>query len=100
VKCKKAWFLFSQENIIRRAAYRIIKHDQFETVILIAIIVSSLKLVFDTYVKSNAGDSMLVVVSNYIDRIFTIFFGIEAFLKALGLGFVMNDGSYLRESWS
>jgi hypothetical protein len=86
---------------VRRFAYRIIKDDNFENIILLAIIVSSLKLVFDTYVKSDSTDtSMITFVSDLIDRSFTVFFAIEATLKALALGFVLNDGSYLRESWS
>ncbi len=31
---------------------------------------------------------------------FTIFFAIEATLKALALGFILDQQSYLRESWS
>ena len=102
VQCKKAWFIFSQQNIIRRIAYRIIKHDQFETIILIAIIISSLKLVFDTYLKTGTvtdSQQSIIEVGDIIDRVFTIFFALEAFTKALALGFVLNDGSYLRESW-
>lgn len=35
-----------------------------------------------------------------IDLIFTIAFTLEALLKALAFGFVMDNNSYLRDSWS
>ena len=31
---------------------------------------------------------------------FTIFFAIESLLKSNALGFILDDNSYLRESWS
>jgi hypothetical protein len=31
---------------------------------------------------------------------FTIFFAFEAFVKGVGMGFIMDKGSYLRESWN
>jgi len=34
------------------------------------------------------------------DYFFTIFFTIEAMTKAISLGFVLEKGSYLRDSWS
>lgn len=38
--------------------------------------------------------------SNNCDLFFTIFFAVEAFIKALAYGFCLNKNSYLRDSWS
>ena len=40
--------------------YKIVHHGKFETFIMIVIVLSSFKLVFDTYTDKLAPDSMLV----------------------------------------
>jgi hypothetical protein len=46
------------------------------------------------------ADSLFVIVSSNIDFFFTAAFALESLLKALALGFCMDDGTYLRETWS
>ncbi len=62
-----------------------------------AIIISSIKLATDTYLPSTG---VAAEVSSDIDTFFTFFFTTEALLKAITFGFIMDDGSYLRDSWS
>lgn len=82
-------------------AYRVTHHDMFETTILAMIIINSLKLVFDTYLDDNNPDHQdLIEIGNEIDLFFTIFFTLEALIKALAFGFVLDKNSYLREGWS
>ena len=59
-------------------------------VILAAIVLTSIKLVFDTYLE----------LPNEIGLFFTIFFSIEAVIKSIAFGFVLDKNSYLRENWS
>ena len=69
--------------------------------ILSAIVFSSLKLVVDTYTDNNdPTQNNLIVISSAIDSFFTYFFTAEMVTKSIAFGFVMNDKSYLRESWS
>ena len=35
-----------------------------------------------------------------MDLVFNIIFAMEAFTKAIAYGFILNKGSYLRESWN
>lgn len=78
-----------------------VKHEKFETVILIAIIVSSLKLVVDTYMNPNDPSlKETMLVSSYIDVFFTFFFCFEMIFKAVAFGFILDSNSYLHESWS
>jgi len=56
IECEKSIYLFSKENLIRIGAYKIIHHGKFETVIMTVIILSSLKLVFDTYTAKLSAD--------------------------------------------
>lgn len=101
IECEYAWFLFSQENIVRRASYRLVKNPIFEEFILVVIIINSLKLAFDTYInESDPSMYEFVVVGNIIDTAFTVIFTIESATKALAFGFVMDNNSYLRDTWS
>lgn len=64
------------------------------------IIISSLKLVFDTYIDSNATDGIdkdLTLVSEKMDIGFNIIFAMEACIKIIAMGFFMDKGSYLTE---
>jgi len=66
------------------------------------IFLSSLKLATDTYMTEDDYDKdhIVIVVSGHIDSFFTwVFFG-ESVIKIIALGFVMDEGTYLRESWS
>lgn len=42
--------------MIRKLCYRIVKHKYFEPVILTAIVLSSIKLIVDTYVDKDDPD--------------------------------------------
>ena len=64
------------------------------------IIISSLKLVFDTYIDSDAADETnkkLTLISSDLDIFFNIIFAIEAAIKIIAMGFIFNKGSYLTE---
>jgi hypothetical protein len=64
------------------------------------IALNSVKLAIDTYFLKSEPDEPAVVVGNYVDTFFNISFAIECFLKIIALGFAMDDGSYMRESWN
>ena len=64
------------------------------------VILSSLKLVIDTYLTGEAADSMIGIVSDNFDKFFTTAFALESLIRATALGFCLDEGSYLRETWS
>ena len=100
-KCKKSLFIFSQEDKLRRALYWLIKQNWFDYVVLAVIVISSLKLAFDTYI--DASDPTMANVNNIssqIDIAMTIFFICEAFFKIISCGFILEQGCYLRDSWN
>ena len=66
--------------------------------VFFAIFASSIKLVIDTYIPND--DSSLSNPSKIVDLILTIFFTLEAIIKTIALGFILEKNSYLRESWS
>ena len=100
VECEKSFFFISKSNPIRIFIYKLTMHKLFEAFILAIIVFSSIKLIVDTYLIDKPDDDPLVVASVYLDLFFTIFFALESVIKAIANGFLMEKGSYLRESWN
>ena len=85
-------FIFRWVNFFAR---KIIKHPVFEGCSIALIIVNSLFLALEDPTTSNQAA--------YLDAAETIFlyiYTVEMVLKILGLGFVFNRGSYLRDPWN
>ena len=61
---------------------------------------SSIKLAFDTYFLNEPSGTLIMDVSESIDYFFNIMFIIEMVTKQIAIGFMMDSGSYLRESWN
>ncbi|KAL4477029.1 hypothetical protein ABPG72_011726 [Tetrahymena utriculariae] len=97
VECEKSLYLFSKEGNFRKTIYYIYKHGLFEKIVLLVIILTSFKLTFDTYIGT--ADVKANEFSNDVDLFFTIFFICECLIKVIALGFILDEGSYLRDNW-
>lgn len=80
--------------------YFLQKHKWFDRVIMLLIFLSSLKLATDTYMDGLPADSALQLISDAFDSLFTWAFAIECLVRVIALGFIMDSGSYLRDSWN
>ena len=100
ISCEKAFYVFSKENPVRLVFYKLSLHTYFERLILTLIILSSMKLAYDTYILDLPEDSSQRQTSNYLDYVFNISFALETVIKTVSLGLVLDHGSYLRESWN
>lgn len=100
ITCQRSFYLFSQDNWLRRKVYILVTKSVFEHIILFLIIFSSIKLVIDTYTKGRDPKETFMVVASASDDFFTFAFAVESLLKAIAFGFAMDKGSYLRDSWS
>lgn len=98
VLCRKSLYIFTQDNFLRKFCLSVIYHPKFESVILFMIIVSSIKLALDTYITT----SMVTLsnISSNFDQGLNIFFAVEMGFKVISLGFLFDNGSYLRDSWN
>ncbi len=67
---------------------------------MLLIGLNSVKLGVDTYLRDYKRGTAVWNASFYIDFVFNILFTIEAILKCISLGFVMDGGSYLRDGWN
>ncbi len=100
INCEKSFYLFSKRSWLRKWLYRIYTHKRFETAIMILIILSSIKLVLDTYMFDLPPESTLIIISDDLDYFFTAAFALETLIKAVSMGLFFDTGSYLRETWN
>ena len=61
---------------------------------------SSIKLATESYFVDEPEGSTVLTVSEDLDKVFNHCFNVECVLKILALGFAMDEGSYLRDSWN
>lgn len=99
VYANKALYLFSKENVIRTYAYKLYKWKMFDNFIMFMIFLSSVKLALATYEKY-VPDSVWTKLSDYFDIILNVIFLCECVTKNIALGFIMEEGSYIRDAWN
>ena len=61
---------------------------------------SSIKLALDSYLYLYESDSIQIKVSDRIDVFMNIAFLLECITKNIAMGMIMEEGSYLRETWN
>lgn len=90
----KSLYLFGAKNKFRKILAKLVHTNQFEIFIVIMILVSSILLALEDPLKDNTN-----FVLALIDLVITIIFVVEALLKIIALGFIINgEFSYLRQS--
>jgi hypothetical protein len=99
-QCTKSWNLFSKTSKIRTFCYDLTNSTRFEWFILLFIAISSVKLIWETYLLKEPANSMKISISDGLDIAFTVLFTVEFLLKSISKGFIMSKGSYLREYWN
>jgi hypothetical protein len=92
--------VFQKEYKFREFCYKSCKSTLWENTVLVLILLSSGKLGFDTYLNKFDPESIIIVISNTSDKVFNYAFIIEMVTKLIAIGFIMDEGSYLRESWN
>jgi hypothetical protein len=78
-------------------------YKHFENFILFLIVLSSLKLVFDTYLPrepKTSSEVQLQFISEMFDFAFNGLFAIEMCLKIITYGLVVDEDTYLRDTWN
>ena len=98
IPCSKSLFMFSKVNIFRRFCYVVVKHKYFERCILVIIFLSSIKLALDTYISDT--NSRMYRISVIFDQVFAGIFAVEALMKIVSFGFVLDNNSYMRDAWN
>jgi len=64
------------------------------------IVIGTIRLISETFIEIKKSDSALSYFFDVFDCLLNIVFIVECVLKILGMGFIMQKGSYLRDSWN
>jgi len=100
IACENSLYVLSKKNKIRLFAFKVYKHKLFDNIIMFLIAVSSIKLAVDSYLVNYPPDSLTNRVSENVDIFMNVCFLFELITKVIAMGFAMDDGSYIRETWN
>lgn len=95
-ECEYSLFLFSQTSKIRLYCKNIASLKKFDTFILYMILLSTFRLIIDTFLNGSTS----AIVFDMVDIFFTMVFLFEMVFKIIALGFVLDEGSYLKDNWN
>ena len=76
-------------------ALAVISSRTFETISVIVIILNSLSLAIEDPTSSTQS-----AFQQNLDMVFLVLYTTEMILKILGMGFMLNENSYLRDGWN
>ena len=95
-ECEYSLFYFSQISKVRLFCKNIVSLKKFDQLILLMILLSTLRLIIDTFLSG----ALSVVIFDALDIVFTLIFLTEMVLKTIAFGFVLGEGSYLKDNWN
>ena len=95
-ECENSLYIFSQTNKFRIFCMKLITNKWFDRFILLIILLSTFRLIIDTFLKGFTW----VLLFDIVDAIFNIIFLLEAIFKIIAMGIALDEGSYLRDNWN
>ena len=95
----KSLYIFSPTNPLRRFCNTLTNYWVFDAVIILLILVSTITLAFEHPMEDPNSEMMEILKK--IDIGMTAIFSLEALLKIITSGFLLNGKkSYLRDAWN
>jgi membrane-anchored protein YejM (alkaline phosphatase superfamily) len=92
-------WLFTRSNNFRKICHYICQHPFFDISIIVIILASSITLAFESPLIDPQSNIMRTL--KIVDMTCTIIFTIEALLKIVSFGFLLNGKkSYFKQSWN
>ena len=95
-ECENSLYVLSQTNSFRIFCMKLITNKWFDRFILLIILLSTARLIVDTFLKGFT----FVLIFDIVDAIFNIIFLLEALFKIIAMGIALDEGSYLRDNWN
>ena len=95
-ECERALYILPQTNKFRMFCLKLMNYKWFDRFILIMILASTARLILDTIISGYIS----VLTFDILDVVFNLIFFFEALIKVVALGFVLDEGSYLRDNWN
>jgi len=97
---RKSLWLFPSESPFRRCVVWIITHKRFDQFIVLLIMFNSLLLGIRDYRPEGKSSMINQFVDEGTEPFFIVAFTLECVLKIIGMGFIMDEGSYLWDAWN
>ena len=94
--CENSLYLLSQINFFRIWCMKLATNKKFDAFILVMILLSTARLILDTFIAGYTS----VFVFDMCDLFFNVVFLFEMIIKIIALGFIMDEGTYVRDNWN
>ena len=95
-ECEYSLYVLPQTSHFRIFCMKLIVNVWFDRFILFLILCSTARLVVDTFVSGYE----FVLTFDILDAVFNTIFLLECLFKIFAMGFVLDEGSYLRDNWN
>lgn len=99
IECAMSIYMFSKDSAFRTFCYKLWKHKLWENIVMALILLSSAKLASDTFNKQIESEFALKFLDG-VDQFFNYAFILEMSVKVIAMGLIMDNGSYLEDSWN
>ena len=94
--CEYSVFILSQTHPFRIFLMKLTEHKRFDQFIMLMILFSTIRLILDTFISGSTSS----FIFDMMDIGFTVIFLFECCSKILAFGFIMDEGSYIRDNWN
>ena len=94
---------FSRENPLRLTCIRAQENPWFDRFIILLIFLNSIFLGILDYTwteDSNRPKPLGNMLTDNSEIPFTVLFTLECVIKLIAMGFILDDGAYLRDGWN
>jgi len=97
--CKRSFYLFDENNKIRKFAVWLTESFLFEFITLLIIILNAVLLGLRDY-RDEDNIKRANEIYQYLDPIFILYYAAETILKIIARGLYSESNSYLRTGWN
>mmetsp|Transcript_86137 Transcript_86137/g.223875 ORF Transcript_86137/g.223875 Transcript_86137/m.223875 type:complete len:1894 (+) Transcript_86137:58-5739(+) len=98
VTCRRSLFVLPIDSVPRKAILALVQWKWFDRFILLCIVINSILLAIQQHRAD--PDNLANQICANVDKILTWVFIMECVLKIIGLGFLIDRSTYLRDPWN
>lgn len=91
-------YLFSKQSQFRIFCYKLTMNRRFSTAITLTVCFSIIGMIFETY--TSAEDEVYNLVLSFVTLVTNIIILIDALINIISEGFILDNGSFMRDIWN
>lgn len=103
IYCETSLYFFNKYSKLRMICYKIVKSSYFENFMNFIIILSSLMIVWETYLNYDYPNDFEMIFINifiYLNGVLTFIYVCEISIKSIVYGFILDKKSFMRNGWN